>query len=102
MMHKYKSELLLGIHFSEKANRIADHNQRVFIVRKNARKPDIKKAIQEIFDVDVKDVKTILVKGKTKRGKFGKGRCSDFKKAYVTLGQGQEINLAERTEEKSK
>jgi large subunit ribosomal protein L23 len=102
MKPKHKSELLLGIHFSEKANRIADNNQRVFIVRTSAKKLEIKKAVQEVFDVDVKDVKTILVKGKTKRNKFGKGRCADFKKAYVTLGQGQEINLAERNEEKSK
>lgn len=102
MKQKHMSELLLGIHFSEKASRVADHNQRVFIVRTDAKKLAIKKAIQEVFDVDVKDVKTVLVKGKAKRGKFGKGRCSNFKKAYVTLGQGQEINLAERNEEKSK
>jgi len=62
----------------------------------DATKPEIKEAVESLFDVEVKDVQVIKVKGKTKRTARGKLRSrSDWKKAYVRLEQGQEIDFAD-------
>ena len=58
-----------------------------------ATKPEIKKAIELLFDVEVKAVNTILLKGKKKMWKGRPGRRSDMKKAMVTLAEGQTIDL---------
>ena len=66
-----------------------------FIVDKKATKPEIKKAVEKIFNVKVKKVRVINMKGKPKRfGRF-EGRRSSFKKAYVILEKGQKINFIE-------
>jgi large subunit ribosomal protein L23 len=84
--------VLIGPHVSEKSARIsegADHF--VFRVRRDATKPDIKAAVELMFEVKVADVNVVNVAGKTKR--FGQrfGRRQDFKKAYVRLAPGQKI-----------
>lgn len=89
-------KVLLGPHISEKATVVAEeHNQYVFKVAKDATKLEIKKAVEQLFDVSVKAVRTVVVKGKTKRTRFGMGHRSDWKKAYVSLEQGQDIDFAD-------
>jgi len=79
---------------SEKSSRVAEkQNQAVFRVLRDARKPEIKAAVGRMFNVKVEGVRTLNVKGKSKRfGRF-EGVRSDWKKAYVTLAEGQEIDF---------
>lgn len=79
---------------SEKSTRVADkHHQAVFRVISDATKEEIKAAVQHLFHVDVEGVQVVNVKGKHKRsGKFI-GKRKDWKKAYVCLKAGQELNL---------
>lgn len=89
-------KVLLGPHISEKATVVAEeHGQYVFKVAKDATKLEIKKAVEQLFEVSVNSVRTAVVKGKTKRTRFGMGNRSDWKKAYVSLEQGQEIDFAD-------
>ena len=69
-------------------------NQIVFKVATDANKLEIKKAVEQLFDVKVEDVRVANVKGKTRRTRHGIGRRSDWKKAYVRLVEGQEIDFA--------
>ena len=89
-------KVLLGPHISEKATVVAEeHGQYVFKVAMDATKLEIKKAVEQLFEVSVNSVRTAVVKGKTKRTRFGMGNRSDWKKAYVSLEQGQEIDFAD-------
>jgi len=86
--------VLLAPHVSEKAAHVAEgSNQFVFRVRRDATKPDIKAAVELMFDVKVDAVQVVNSEGKQKR--FGQrlGRRSDFKKAYVRLAEGQTIEF---------
>ena len=87
-------QIILAPVVSEKSTRVAEKgNQAVFKVQRAARKPEIKAAIEKLFGVSVVSVQTANVKGKTKRfGRF-EGVRSDWKKAYVTLAEGQEIDF---------
>jgi large subunit ribosomal protein L23 len=88
-------QILLGPHVSEKAAIVADsNNQYVFKVSLDASKAEIKTSVEQLFKVKVGDVQTLRVKGKTKRNKFGVSARSSWKKAYVRLEQGQEIDFA--------
>jgi large subunit ribosomal protein L23 len=88
-------KILLGPHFTEKATSSASlANQVVFKVVKDATKPEIKAAVEKLFDVKVLGVSVALMKGKTKQTKHGLGKRSNWKKAYVRLEQGQEIDFA--------
>jgi large subunit ribosomal protein L23 len=85
--------VLIGPHVSEKSARVSEgSNQFVFRVRRDATKPDIKAAVELMFEVKVADVNVVNVAGKQKR--FGQriGRRQDFKKAYVRLAPGQKID----------
>ena len=84
-------QVLLAPQVSEKASIAIEHNQYVFRVRKDATKPEIKTSVEQLFDVKVKGVQTLNMKGKTKRFGRSMGRRSDWKKAYVTLKEGFEI-----------
>ncbi|OED43500.1 50S ribosomal protein L23 [Endozoicomonas sp. (ex Bugula neritina AB1)] len=96
MIQERTYKVLLGPHISEKATVIAEeHGQYVFKVAQDATKLEIKKAVEQLFEVSVKAVRTAVVKGKTKRTRFGMGKRSDWKKAYVSLEQGQEIDFAD-------
>ncbi len=87
--------VLVAPHVSEKSAVVADENNCVvFKVAINATKPEVKKAVEKVFDVKVKSVRILNVKGKTKRNRFGLVKKSDWKKAYVTLEAGQEIDFA--------
>jgi large subunit ribosomal protein L23 len=89
--------IILGPHLSEKTSSISEQNNQVtFRVVGDATKPEIKKAVEALFNVQVRDVQVLNVKGKTKRTARGKLRSrSDWKKAYVRLEQGQEIDFAD-------
>jgi len=88
-------QVLLAPQISEKATYIADKNEQVvFKVASDATKPEVKAAVELLFKVQVESVQVANVKGKVKR--FGKmmGRRSNWKKAFVCLKPGQEINFA--------
>jgi large subunit ribosomal protein L23 len=78
---------------TEKSTRLSEHNQVVFRVRLNATKPQIKAAVEALFNVKVTAVNTLVQKGKTKRVRGIKSRRSDAKKAIVTLAAGQSIDV---------
>ncbi|HMV54032.1 MAG TPA: 50S ribosomal protein L23 [Rhodocyclaceae bacterium] len=89
-------QVLLAPQISEKATFIADKNEQViFRVASDATKPEVKAAVELLFKVEVKSVQIANVKGKEKR--FGRfmGRRQGWKKAFVCLKPGQEINFAE-------
>lgn len=88
-------QVILAPHVSEKSTRVAEKSsQIVFRVRPDASKPVIKQAVEKMFNVQVESITVTNVKGKEK--KFGKtpGRRQDWKKAYVRLKPGQDINFA--------
>ncbi len=88
-------QVLVAPQVSEKGSTVADkYNQVVFRVKPDATKTEIKQAVETLFKVKVTQVRTLNVRGKSKR--FGQmtGRRSDWKKAYITLAEGQEINFA--------
>ncbi|KAI96224.1 50S ribosomal protein L23 [Rhodomicrobium udaipurense JA643] len=78
---------------TEKSTLVSENNQVVFKVAIDATKPDIKEAIERLFNVNVLAVNTLIRKGKVKRFKGVKGQQSDFKKAIVTLKEGQTIDI---------
>jgi large subunit ribosomal protein L23 len=87
-------QIILAPVVSEKSTRSAEkHNQAVFKVLRDARKPEIKAAVEKLFNVKVEAIRTLNVKGKTKRFGASMGVRSDWKKAYVTLAEGQEIDF---------
>jgi large subunit ribosomal protein L23 len=88
-------KVLLGPVVSEKSASAAEAaNQVVFKVLPSADKAEIKAAVEKMFDVKVQNVRVLNVKGKTKRTRHGIGVRSDWKKAYVRLEQGQDIDFA--------
>lgn len=88
-------QVLLGPHTSEKAAVVADaSNQYVFKVAVDATKTEIKKSVEQLFKVKVSEVNTLKVKGKVKRNRHGFTTKSTWKKAYVRLEQGQDIDFA--------
>ena len=78
---------------TEKATLLSEANQVVFNVAGSASKPEIKKAVEELFNVKVQAVNTLVRKGKSKRFRGIRGRQSDVKKAIVTLVDGQSIDV---------
>ena len=88
-------QIIRAPHISEKASRAADkHNQVVFEVMPGATKPEIKRAVEALFKVDVVSVQVVNVKGKVKRFGHTPGRRKNRRKAYVRLKAGQDIDFA--------
>lgn len=88
-------KVLLAPQISEKATYVADKNEQViFRVAPDATKPEIKAAVEMMFKVSVDTVQVANVKGKVKRMGRYVGRRNNWKKAYVCLAAGQEINFA--------
>lgn len=86
--------ILLSPHVSEKSTLAADkHRQFVFRVRSDASKPEIRKAVEQMFKVEVKAVQALNVKGKRKTFGRVRGRRPGWKKAYVTLKPGHDIDF---------
>lgn len=89
-------QVLLAPQISEKATYVADkHEQVVFRVATDATKPEIKAAVELLFKVEVEGVQVANVKGKVKRFKGATGRRKGWKKAFVSLKPGHEINFVE-------
>jgi len=89
--------IIMGPHISEKSSIISEENNQVtFRVASDATKPEIKQAIEGLFNVEVKEVQVLNVKGKRKRAARGKFRTRpSWKKAYIRLEQGHEIDFAD-------
>ena len=88
-------KVLLGPHVSEKATVLADSKKQfVFEVATDATKLEIKKAVESLFDVKVAAVNTLNVQGKTKRTARGLGKRNDWKKAYIALQPGQDLDFS--------
>jgi large subunit ribosomal protein L23 len=89
-------KVLLGPHISEKATVVADRDgQFVFRVAPDATKPEIKAAVEHLFEVKVRNVQVLNIKGKTKRTARGVGKRNDLRKAYVRLADGHDIDFAD-------
>ena len=88
------TKVIVGPVIAEKASRVAEnHNQVVLKVLPNANKSEIKAAVEMLFDVKVASVATANVKGKVKRTGRVMGKRSDWKKAYITLADGADLNF---------
>ncbi|MCP8938982.1 50S ribosomal protein L23 [Alsobacter sp. SYSU M60028] len=86
-------DVIVGPVITEKATTASEQNKVVFKVRKTASKPQIKAAVEKLFDVKVESVNTLVRKGKVKRFKGTVGQQSDVKKAVVTLAEGHSIDV---------
>lgn len=97
-MSTANQERLLNVirapHISEKTAMAGEQeNQYVFKVAVDATKPEIKAAVESVFNVSVEQVRVINMKGKVRRTRNGLGRRNDWKKAYVSLAEGQQIDF---------
>ncbi len=90
--------VIRGPHVSEKTHMAAENNQVVLKVRVDASKSEIRQAVEMMFEVKVEGVTVANVKGKTKRFGQTRGRRNDWKKAYVTLAEGSQIETLLGTE----
>lgn len=86
-------KVLLGPLVSEKATMVGDQGQVVFKVAPDATKPEIRKAVEQLFNVDVVKVQVSNRKGKNKRTIHGMGKRDALRKAYVRLADGQDIDF---------
>lgn len=87
-------DVIVSPAITEKTTLVSEHNQVVFNVARDASKPEIKAAVEALFNVKVKAVNTLIRKGKLKRFRGIQGRQSNVKKAIVTLVEGQSIDVA--------
>ena len=86
-------DVVLAPHITEKSTMLSEHNAVVFKVAGTASKPEIKAAVEALFNVSVTNVNTMITKGKTKKWKGQAYKRSDAKKAIVTLAAGQSIDI---------
>ena len=86
-------DVVLAPHITEKSTMLSETNSVVFRVAPSASKPEIKAAVEALFNVKVMNVNTIVTKGKTKRWKGKPYQRSDVKKAIVRLAEGQSIDV---------
>ena len=86
-------DVVLAPHITEKSTMLSEHDAVVFKVANDATKPEIKAAVEALFNVSVLGVNTMITKGKTKKWKGQAYKRSDAKKAIVTLAAGQSIDI---------
>ena len=86
-------DIILAPLVTEKSTRGSEHNQGTFRVSPDATKPEIKKAVESLFEVKVKGVNTIRMNGKVKRFKGHLGQRVNWKKAIVSLAEGETIDM---------
>jgi large subunit ribosomal protein L23 len=86
-------DVVLSPHITEKSTMLSENNAVVFKVAPGASKPEIKAAIEALFNVNVTGVNTMVTEGKSKRWKGKPYQRSDFKKAIITLAEGQSIDV---------
>jgi len=92
-VHARHYDVILAPHITEKSTMASEHNAVVFKVANDATKPQIKEAVEAIYEKKVVGVNTIVTKGKTKRWKGKPYKRSDVKKAIVTLAEGEMIDI---------
>jgi large subunit ribosomal protein L23 len=86
-------DVIIAPVITEKATMASEHNKVMFKVRKNATKPQIKEAIEKLFDVKVKSVNTLIRGGKWRTFRNKLGQQSDVKRAIITLEEGHRIDV---------
>ena len=86
-------DILIAPVVTEKATMASEHNKVVFKVARTATKPQIKEAVEKLFDVKVKNVNTLTRKGKVRMFRNTRGQKSDVKRAIVTLEEGHKIDV---------
>ena len=86
-------DVIVSPAITEKSTLVSENNQVVFNVAKDASKPEIKAAVEALFGVKVKAVNTLVRKGKLKTFKGKAAQLSDVKKAFVTLAEGQKLDV---------
>ena len=86
-------DIVLSPIITEKATNASERNQVMFKVARSATKPQIKEAVEKLFDVKVKRVNTLIRKGKVRHFRGMRGELSDVKKAIVTLEEGHRIDV---------
>ena len=86
-------DVILSPVITEKATMASEHNKVMFKVAKHATKPQIKEAVEKLFDVKVKRVNTLIREGKVKTFRNKRGQKSDVKRAIVTLEEGHRIDV---------
>ncbi len=92
--HDQIRSVIISPHISEKTTGLSEKNQQItFKVRFDSNKTQIKKAVEKLFDVKVSSVKTLSVKGKKKITGVRTGKTKSWKKAYITLAEGQDIDF---------
>ncbi|MGB6085083.1 50S ribosomal protein L23 [Parvibaculum sp.] len=92
-MNERYYDIIVSPVITEKATMASEANQVIFKVAPGATKPQVKEAVEKLFDVKVKAVNTLIRKGKTKRFRGIAGRQASFKKAIVTLEEGHSIDV---------
>jgi large subunit ribosomal protein L23 len=100
MINHHPTQIILGPRITDRAYKVSEHaNYVVFKVLPTANKRQIKLAVEAMFEVKVEAVRTLNVLGKKRRaGRKTEGRTKNWKKAYVKLAEGSEIDLLESTE----
>jgi large subunit ribosomal protein L23 len=93
MSKEHFFDVIRGPAITEKSTLVSDKNQVVFNVAATATKPQIKAAVEGLFGVKVKAVNTLVRKGKLKNFKGKAAQLSDVKKAFVTLAEGQKLDV---------
>ncbi len=86
-------DVIISPVITEKATMASEYNKVMFKVRRNATKPQIKEAVEKLFDVKVKSINTLIRQGKKKAFKNKIGQLSDVKRAIVTLEEGHKIDV---------
>ena len=91
---KHAQDIVKGMIRTEKGSRMMADNKYLFWVDKSSNKIEIGKAIEDIYKVKVFGVNTLMMRGKSKRVRYAVGKTPDWKKAIVTLKEGQKIDIA--------
>jgi large subunit ribosomal protein L23 len=86
-------EIIKALIRTEKSTSYEPQNKYLFLVSKGANKVEIRRAVEELYKVKVKDINTAIYPGKLKRVRYQLGKTSDFKRAIVTLREGQKITV---------
>jgi large subunit ribosomal protein L23 len=93
MTKRSQYDVVLAPVITEKSTQVSEHNQVIFKVARDATKPEIKSAVEKLFNVKVKAVNTVVRKGKLKAFRGIRARQGDVKKAIVTLEEGSSIDV---------
>ena len=91
---KHAQDIVKGMIRTEKGSIMMAENKYLFWVDKSSNKIEIRKAIEDMYKVKVSGVNTVMMRGKSKRVRYAVGKTPDWKKAIVTLKEGQKIDIA--------